>query len=195
MHNRYVVAELEAKGAIFVNELASVPRGSLVIFSAHGVSRHVEHTARARELDVIDAPCPMVSKVHAEEQRYTAAGRTVILIGHAGHAEIIGTLGQIPGPVKLIATVDEVEALSVDDPEKLAYITQTTLSVNDTRAIVEASRTSTAWIFTAFRSRPVAVHWRPCSSATAVRCSASRRISTIRPRRCSTARASSSWRA
>ncbi|CAM4290672.1 4-hydroxy-3-methylbut-2-enyl diphosphate reductase [Bordetella muralis] len=138
VHNRHVVADLEAKGAVFVDELDVVPPGSVTVFSAHGVAYSVERNAQQRTLDVIDATCPLVTKVHIEGQRYAGEGRTVILIGHAGHAEIIGTLGRISGPVKLISTAEEVASLVVDDPEKLAYITQTTLSIDDTRVIIDA---------------------------------------------------------
>ncbi|MGK9235678.1 4-hydroxy-3-methylbut-2-enyl diphosphate reductase [Inquilinus limosus] len=140
VHNRHVVRDLEAKGAVFVDEVDAVPAGSVTVFSAHGVARSVEDAARARALDVIDATCPLVSKVHVEGRRYAAEGRTVILIGHDGHAEIAGTMGQIPGPVKLISTAEDVAALTVDDPDRLAYITQTTLSVDDTKAVIAALR-------------------------------------------------------
>jgi 4-hydroxy-3-methylbut-2-enyl diphosphate reductase len=138
VHNRHVVKDLEAKGAIFVDELDQVPPGSVTIFSAHGVAQTVEKAAQDRSLDVIDATCPLVTKVHVEGRRYSTDGRTVILVGHAGHAEIEGTIGQIPGPVLLVSTVEDVDALIVDDPERLAYVTQTTLSVDDTRVIIDA---------------------------------------------------------
>lgn len=138
VHNRHVVADLEAKGAVFVDELDEVPQGSVTVFSAHGVARSVEKAAEERGLDVIDATCPLVTRVHTEGRRYASEDRTVILIGHAGHAEIEGTLGQIPGPVKLISTVADVASLEIGDPERLAYITQTTLSVDDTKAIIVA---------------------------------------------------------
>jgi 4-hydroxy-3-methylbut-2-enyl diphosphate reductase len=135
-----VVESLRAKGAHFVDELDEVPPGGITIFSAHGVARTVEQAASERGLPVIDATCPLVSKVHIEGRRYAAQGHTVILIGHAGHPEVEGTMGQIPGGVKLISTVDDVAALEVPDADKLSYVTQTTLSVDDTRAIIEALR-------------------------------------------------------
>lgn len=138
VHNRHVVAELKAKGAVFVDELDEVPLGSVTVFSAHGVARSVEKAAEERDLDVIDATCPLVTRVHTEGRRYASEGRTVILIGHAGHAEVEGTLGQISGPIKLISTVADVASLEIDDPGKLAYITQTTLSIDDTKAIIAA---------------------------------------------------------
>jgi 4-hydroxy-3-methylbut-2-enyl diphosphate reductase len=140
VHNRHVVESLRAKGANFVDELDEVPPGGITIFSAHGVAQSVEKAAAERGLPVIDATCPLVSKVHIEGRRYAAQDRTVILIGHAGHPEVEGTMGQIPGGVHLISTVEDVAKLEVDDPNKLAYVTQTTLSVDDTRVIIEALR-------------------------------------------------------
>jgi 4-hydroxy-3-methylbut-2-enyl diphosphate reductase len=140
VHNRHVVERLRAKGARFVDELAEIPPGSVTIFSAHGVSSTVEDEAEARDLPVIDATCPLVSKVHSEGQRYAAQGREIVLIGHAGHPEIEGTMGRINGKVHLISAAEEVAALEVGDPDKLAYITQTTLSVDDTRAVIDALR-------------------------------------------------------
>ncbi len=140
VHNRHVVERLRAKGARFVDDLAEIPPGSVTIFSAHGVSSSVETDATARELSVIDATCPLVSKVHSEGQRYAAQGREIVLIGHAGHPEIEGTMGRIEGKVHLISTAAEVAGLAVSNPAKLAYITQTTLSVDDTRAVIEALR-------------------------------------------------------
>jgi len=140
VHNRHVVESLRAKGAHFVDELDEVPPGGITIFSAHGVAQTVEKAAAERNLPVIDATCPLVSKVHIEGRRYAAQDRTVILIGHAGHPEVEGTMGQIPGGVRLISSVADVAKLEVPDPEKLAYVTQTTLSVDDTRAIIEALR-------------------------------------------------------
>jgi 4-hydroxy-3-methylbut-2-enyl diphosphate reductase len=141
VHNRHVVESLRAKGASFVDELDEVPAGGITIFSAHGVAQSVEKAASERGLPVIDATCPLVSKVHIEGRRYASQDRTVILIGHAGHPEVEGTMGQIPGGVKLVSTVEDVAKLEVADPEKLAYVTQTTLSVDDTRTIIEALRT------------------------------------------------------
>jgi 4-hydroxy-3-methylbut-2-enyl diphosphate reductase len=140
VHNRHVVESLRAKGANFVDELDEVPAGGITIFSAHGVAQSVEQAAAERGLPVIDATCPLVSKVHIEGRRYAAQDRTVILIGHAGHPEVEGTMGQIPGGVRLISSVEDVARLEVEDPGKLAYVTQTTLSVDDTRAIIEALR-------------------------------------------------------
>jgi 4-hydroxy-3-methylbut-2-enyl diphosphate reductase len=140
VHNRHVVESLRAKGANFVDELDEVPPGGITIFSAHGVAQSVEKAAAERGLPVIDATCPLVSKVHIEGRRYAAQDRTVILIGHAGHPEVEGTMGQIPGGVHLISTVEDVAKLKVADPNKLAYVTQTTLSVDDTRVIIEALR-------------------------------------------------------
>ncbi|HET8611164.1 MAG TPA: 4-hydroxy-3-methylbut-2-enyl diphosphate reductase [Sphingomonas sp.] len=138
VHNRHVVDTLKAKGAVFVEELDEVPEGAVTIFSAHGVSRTVQKNAEARGLPVIDATCPLVSKVHSQGRRYVASGRTLVLIGHAGHPEVEGTLGQIDGPVHLVGTPEEVEALPLDPHAPIAYITQTTLSVDDTRAIIAA---------------------------------------------------------
>lgn len=138
VHNHHVVEGLRAKGARFVEDLAEVPPGSLTIFSAHGVPQVVEVEALTRDLRVIDATCPLVSKVHVEGKRYVAQGRTVILIGHAGHAEVEGTLGQIPGRAHLVSSVDDVAALPLPSDTPVAYVTQTTLSVDDTRAIIQA---------------------------------------------------------
>ena len=138
VHNRYVVEKLKAKGARFVEELADVPAGATTIFSAHGVSRAVEADAAARRLNVLDATCPLVTKVHNQGQRYSNLGRTVILIGHAGHVEVQGTLGRISGPVYLVEDRDDVEQLDLPDDTPIAYVTQTTLSVDDTRATIEA---------------------------------------------------------
>src|SRR5579862_6557509 len=138
VHNRHVVERLRAKGAHFVDELSEIPPGSVTIFSAHGVARAVEEAAEDRNLPVIDATCPLVSKVHSEGQRYAAQGREIILIGHAGHPEIEGTMGRINGRVHLISRPEEVAALEVADPRKLAFITQTTLSVDDTRSVIDA---------------------------------------------------------
>jgi 4-hydroxy-3-methylbut-2-enyl diphosphate reductase len=137
VHNRYVVQGLEQKGAVFVKELDAVPEGAPVVFSAHGVPKSVPAHARERRLMALDATCPLVSKVHVEAERHHAAGLEIILIGHAGHPEVIGTMGQLPaGAVKLVETVADAEAYVADDPSRLAYITQTTLSVDDTTEIV-----------------------------------------------------------
>ncbi|MDB5737083.1 MAG: ispH [Sphingomonas bacterium] len=138
VHNRHVVDTLKAKGAVFVDELEEVPTGAVTIFSAHGVSRAVQLDAEARGLPVIDATCPLVSKVHLQGRRYVASGRILVLIGHAGHPEVEGTLGQIDGEVHLVGTPEEVATLALPDDAPIAYITQTTLSVDDTRAIIAA---------------------------------------------------------
>jgi 4-hydroxy-3-methylbut-2-enyl diphosphate reductase len=138
VHNRHVVEDLRARGAIFVDELDEVPEGGITVFSAHGVARKVEHAAAERDLPVIDATCPLVAKVHAEGRRYARQGREIVLIGHAGHAEVEGTIGQIDGTVHLVQTVDDVATLRVGSPDQLSYITQTTLSVDDTRGIIAA---------------------------------------------------------
>ncbi len=138
VHNKRVVETLKARGAVFVEEVDEVPEGAVTIFSAHGVAEAVEHGASQRELDVIDATCPLVSKVHKEGQRYAAAGFDVILIGHDGHPEVEGTMGRIDGTVHLVETADDVAALEPHDPNKVAYVTQTTLSVDDTRSVIKA---------------------------------------------------------
>ncbi len=138
VHNKHVVDSLRAKGAIFVDEIDEVPDGAVTIFSAHGVAEKVEGAARVRELPVIDATCPLVSKVHKEGQNQAARGRQVILIGHRGHPEVEGTQGRIPGGVLLVSDPSDVDGLEVEDPEKLAYVTQTTLSVDETRTTIDA---------------------------------------------------------
>jgi 4-hydroxy-3-methylbut-2-en-1-yl diphosphate reductase len=138
VHNRHVVDDLRRRGAIFVDELDEVPAGARTVFSAHGVAKSVEELAHERDLPVIDATCPLVAKVHNEGRRYANQGREIVLVGHAGHAEVEGTIGQINGTVHLVQTAADVEKLRVRDPEKLAYITQTTLSVDDTRGIITA---------------------------------------------------------
>ena len=140
IHNPHVVRELGEKGAIFVDRVEDVPEGGRVIFSAHGVSPEVREKARARSLEVIDATCPLVTKVHVEAVRYAKQDYTVVLIGHVGHDEVIGTMGEAPEHMRLVETMEEIEALEVEDPEKVAYITQTTLSLQDTREMVEALR-------------------------------------------------------
>lgn len=137
VHNRRVVEELERKGAVFVDELDQVPEGALVIFSAHGVPKSVPAEARRRRLLYVDATCPLVFKVHREVERHVAEGRTVLLVGHAGHPEVIGTMGQVPpGTVLLVETLDDAERVAVPDPARVAYATQTTLSVADAAAII-----------------------------------------------------------
>jgi len=138
VHNRYVVEDLRTRGAVFVDELDDVPPGAMTVFSAHGVPQRVEILAAERGLPVIDATCPLVAKVHNEGRRYARQGREIVLIGHAGHAEVEGTIGQIPGKVLLVQTVADVAKLEVTDPGQLAYITQTTLSVDDTRDVIAA---------------------------------------------------------
>jgi 4-hydroxy-3-methylbut-2-enyl diphosphate reductase len=138
VHNRHVVENLRGKGARFVEELNEVPHGAVAIFSAHGVAQSVERDAQARGLDVLDATCPLVTKVHVQGRQYVAAGRTLILIGHAGHPEVEGTIGQIPGKVLLVQSEAEVATLELPEDTPLAYVTQTTLSVDDTRGIIEA---------------------------------------------------------
>jgi 4-hydroxy-3-methylbut-2-enyl diphosphate reductase len=137
VHNRFVVESLEAKGAIFVDELDAVPDGVPVVFSAHGVPKAVPEEAQRRKLFYVDATCPLVSKVHREAEHHFEAGRHIILIGHRGHPEVVGTMGQLPvGAVSLVEDVAQAEAVAVPDPVKLSFITQTTLSVDDTAAIV-----------------------------------------------------------
>ena len=138
VHNRHVVENLRGKGARFVEELDEVPHGAVTVFSAHGVAQSIEHDAQARGLDVLDATCPLVTKVHVQGRQYVAAGRTIILIGHAGHPEVEGTIGQIPGKVLLVQSEAEVAKLQLPEDTPLAYVTQTTLSVDDTRGIIDA---------------------------------------------------------
>ena len=138
VHNKRVVESLRAKGAVFVEELGDIPDGAVTIFSAHGVSEAVENEAKRRDLPVIDATCPLVSKVHKEGQNHALKDRKVILIGHEGHPEVEGTQGRIPGGVLLVTHPEDVQKLDVDDPEKVAYVTQTTLSVDETRDVIEA---------------------------------------------------------
>jgi 4-hydroxy-3-methylbut-2-enyl diphosphate reductase len=137
VHNRYVVQNLEAKGAVFVDELTEVPDGVPVVFSAHGVPKAVPAEAQRRQLFYVDATCPLVSKVHREAEHHFEAGRHIILIGHQGHPEVVGTMGQLPdGAVTLVEDAAQAESVAVPDPANLAFITQTTLSVDDTAAIV-----------------------------------------------------------
>jgi len=139
VHNRYVVDTLRAKGAIFVEELDEVPEGAPVVFSAHGVPKAVPAVAETRGLTYLDATCPLVSKVHRQAERLAQAGRHIVFIGHRGHPEVLGTFGQVPeGAMTLVETVDDVERLAPADPDALAFLTQTTLSVDDTAAIVAA---------------------------------------------------------
>ena len=138
VHNKYVVESLKAKGAVFVEELSEVPPHAVTVFSAHGVAKSIEDDAKRRGLPVLDATCPLVTKVHNQGKRYMARGRTVILIGHAGHPEVVGTMGQVPGPVYLVQNLADIAALPIPNDTPAAYITQTTLSVDDTRDIIAA---------------------------------------------------------
>ncbi len=139
VHNKYVVDSLKAKGAVFVEELDQVPDGVPVVFSAHGVPKAVPHKAAERGLTYVDATCPLVSKVHRQAERQVEAGRHIIFIGHKGHPEVIGTFGQVEeGQMTLVETPDDVARLEVENPESLAFLTQTTLSVDDTRDVIES---------------------------------------------------------
>jgi 4-hydroxy-3-methylbut-2-en-1-yl diphosphate reductase len=138
VHNKYVVESLKAKGAIFVEELSEVPPQAVTVFSAHGVAKSIEQEAAARGLPVLNATCPLVTKVHNQGKRYMSKGRTLILIGHAGHPEVEGTMGQVPGPVFLVQKVEDVASLTLAADTPVAYITQTTLSVDDTKDIIAA---------------------------------------------------------
>ncbi|MDG2088755.1 MAG: 4-hydroxy-3-methylbut-2-enyl diphosphate reductase [Arenicellaceae bacterium] len=140
VHNKFVVNDLKNKGAIFVDELAQVPDDATVIFSAHGVSRAVRKEGSLRELQVFDATCPLVTKVHIEVKRYRAAGVDVVLIGHAGHPEVEGTMGQADEGMYLVETPEDIASLNVGNPDNLAYVTQTTLSVDDTAKVIAALR-------------------------------------------------------
>lgn len=140
VHNKFVVDDLRRQGAIFVDELSQVPRGSTVVFSAHGVSRAVRAEADARGLKVFDATCPLVTKVHYEVAKMREQGREIVMIGHAGHPEVEGTMGQSDGGIYLVESIRDVERLRVREPANLAYVTQTTLSIDDTAAIVAALR-------------------------------------------------------
>ncbi|WP_019919257.1 4-hydroxy-3-methylbut-2-enyl diphosphate reductase [Methyloversatilis discipulorum] len=140
VHNKFVVDSLRAKGAIFIDDLTLVPEGATLIFSAHGVPQAVRHDASSRGLRVFDATCPLVTKVHVEVAKMRDAGREIIMIGHKGHPEVEGTMGQAEGGMYLVETVADVQSLQVADPDKLAYVTQTTLSVDDAQIIVDALR-------------------------------------------------------
>ena len=140
VHNRRVVDNLKEKGVKFVEEIKQIPDGAIAVFSAHGVSKKVEQDAAMRGLQSLDATCPLVSKVHREGRRYAAKGYDIILIGHENHPEVEGTLGQIPGPVYLVSGIEDIATLNVRDPEKVAYVTQTTLSVDDTKDVIMALR-------------------------------------------------------
>jgi 4-hydroxy-3-methylbut-2-en-1-yl diphosphate reductase len=138
VHNRHVVETLERKGAVFVEELNEIPDGAVTIFSAHGVAQSIIDDAKARGLPVLDATCPLVTKVHIQGKRYVARGRNLILIGHAGHPEVEGTIGQVGGPVHLVSTIEDVARLDIPNDAPTAYVTQTTLSVDDTRGVIAA---------------------------------------------------------
>src|SRR5215217_6910573 len=137
VHNKHVVAQLRERGAIFVEELDdTIPEGAVTVFSAHGVSPAVHANAAERGLQTIDATCPLVTKVHVEAKKFAASGYTIVLVGHAGHEEVEGTMGEAPESIVLIETEEDVDALEVPDPDRVAYISQTTLSVDETRAII-----------------------------------------------------------
>ena len=138
VHNRHVVETLERKGAVFVEDLNEIPDGAVTIFSAHGVAQSIIDEAKSRGLPVLDATCPLVTKVHIQGKRYVARGRNLILIGHAGHPEVEGTIGQVGGPVHLVSTVEDVARLDIPNDAPMAYVTQTTLSVDDTRGVIAA---------------------------------------------------------
>jgi 4-hydroxy-3-methylbut-2-en-1-yl diphosphate reductase len=140
VHNKHVVEQLRARGAIFVDEVSEIPEGALTVFSAHGIAPSVRTDAQARSLRTIDATCPLVTKVHVEARRFAEQGYTVVLVGHAGHEEVQGTMGEAPGRVLLVQDERDVRQLEVEDPERVAFITQTTLSVDETTAIVACLR-------------------------------------------------------
>ena len=140
VHNKHVVAELTERGAIFVEEETEVPEGEMVVFSAHGVAPSVHANSKARNLRTIDATCPLVTKVHVEARKFAEEGYTIVLIGHEGHEEVEGTTGEAPGSIVLVETAEDVDALEVDDPNKVAYITQTTLSVDETTQLITRLR-------------------------------------------------------
>jgi 4-hydroxy-3-methylbut-2-enyl diphosphate reductase len=140
VHNKTVVEELRGRGAVFVESVADVPEGATVVFSAHGVAPSVHAKARTRSLATIDATCPLVTKVHVEAKKFAADSYTIVLIGHAGHEEVEGTMGEAPENIVLVQTEEDVDRLEVADPERIAYISQTTLSVDETRAIIDRLR-------------------------------------------------------
>jgi len=140
VHNKYVIRSLAAKGAVFVEDIAEVPEGAVTIFSAHGVSPEVRAQAAAKNLKVIDATCPLVTKVHLEAVRFAREGRSIILVGHAGHDEVIGTMGEVPGQIQLVGSVEEAETVQLPNPERAAVITQTTLGVDDANEIISVLR-------------------------------------------------------
>lgn len=138
VHNRHVVEDLAARGAIFVDDIASIPEGAVTVFSAHGVATAVVKAAHARGLQVIDATCPLVTKVHLQAERYSQRGYTLVIVGHAGHEEVEGTRGSISGPVHVVGTIEDIEALPMGPEESVAYVTQTTLSMDDTWDLIDA---------------------------------------------------------
>lgn len=140
VHNRHVVERFRAKGAVFVDDLAEVPDGATLMYSAHGVSPAIQEAGRGRGLNIIDATCPLVRKVHLEAVRFAELDYTIVLIGHAGHDEVVGTLGYAPGRIRLVSSPDDIDRLEIDDAEKVAYLTQTTLSVDEANLIVERLR-------------------------------------------------------
>ncbi len=140
VHNLHVVRDLEAKGAVFVDEETEAPEGVVLVLSAHGVAPEVYESSAARKLTVVDATCPLVTKVHLEARRFAGEGQTIVLIGHAGHEEVVGTTGQAPGRTILVQTPEEARAVEVPDPDHVSYLTQTTLSVDETNAIIEILR-------------------------------------------------------
>jgi len=137
VHNKHVVEELRARGAVFVESENEVPQGATTVFSAHGVAPSVIANAKRRHLNTIDATCPLVTKVHREAKKFAAEGYTIVLVGHAGHEEVEGTMGEAPDHIVLIESVEDADRLEVEDPSKMAYISQTTLSVDETRAIIQ----------------------------------------------------------
>jgi len=140
VHNLHVVRRLEARGAIFVEELDEVPEGSTVVFSAHGVAPEVHQQARTRQLKVVDATCPLVTKVHQEARKFAGKGYDIVLIGHEGHEEVIGTMGEAPRAIHLVGDEREAAAVEIADPDKVAYLTQTTLSVDETQSVIGVLR-------------------------------------------------------
>jgi 4-hydroxy-3-methylbut-2-enyl diphosphate reductase len=140
VHNKHVVAELRERGAVFVDQETEVPEGETVVFSAHGVAPTVHQNAQQRRLRTIDATCPLVTKVHVEAKKFAAQGYTIVMVGHAGHEEVEGTMGEAPESIVLVETIEDVERLEVPDPDRVAHISQTTLSVDETRTIIAALR-------------------------------------------------------
>ena len=138
VHNQQVIQDLEARGVIFTEDMKSIPPKTVTVLSAHGVSDAVMETAKAQDLEIIDATCPLVTKVHLQAKRYSKSGHEVVIIGHRGHVEVEGTYGRVRGTVHVVGTVEDVQALVVSDPKRVSYVTQTTLSLDDTRSIVEA---------------------------------------------------------